>query len=95
MHKPKVMHLASLASRDIAVRLRSVEEKLRPEWESRPYQFIVPDDVKRDMLQHSSPAPIDGDSFERTLIAYCVAYRVRPERIRCASGTLDRAAQIR
>jgi hypothetical protein len=80
--KPKVLHLASLASHDIAVRLRYVEENLRPEWESRPYHFIVPDDVKHDILSHSSPHPIDEESLDRTLIGYCVAYDVNPENIR-------------
>lgn len=82
MQKPKVLHLASLASHDIAVRLRTVEENLRPEWESRPYQFIVPDDIKHDILRQNSPHPIDQDSLDRTLIGYCIAYEVKPENIR-------------
>lgn len=82
LQRPKTLYLASLASHDIAVRLRHVEESLRPEWESRPYQFIVPDSVKFDILRSSSPLPIDGDSLDRTLIGYCVAYDVKPENIR-------------
>jgi hypothetical protein len=77
-----VLHLASLASHDIAVRLRYVEENMRPEWESRPYQFIVPDDVKLDILRRSTPHLIDQDSLDRTLVGYCVAYDVKPENIR-------------
>ena len=80
--KPKVLQLASLASHDIALRLRYVEENLRPEWESRPYQFIVPDDVKHDILTHITSRQIDEDSLDRTLIGYCVAYNVNPENIR-------------
>ncbi|KAF2261089.1 RNI-like protein [Lojkania enalia] len=82
LQRPKVLHLASLASHDIAVRLRYVEENLRPEWESRPYQFIVPDDVKRDILRQASPHPIDQDSLDRTLTGYCIAYGIQPENIR-------------
>ncbi|KAF2676765.1 leucine rich repeat protein-like protein [Lentithecium fluviatile CBS 122367] len=82
LQRPKVLHLASLASHDIAVRLRYVEENLRPEWESRPYQFIVPDSVKHDIFRQASPHPIDQDSMDRTLVGYCVAYDVKPENIR-------------
>jgi hypothetical protein len=82
LQRPKVLHLASLASHDIAVRLRYVEENLRPEWESRPYQFIVPDNVKHDIFRQTSPKPIDQDSMDRTLVGYCVAYDVKPENIR-------------
>lgn len=82
LQKPRVLHLASLASHDIAVRLRYVEENLRPEWESRPYHFIVPDDVKHDIFRQSSPRQIDQDSLDRTLTGYCIAYNVKPENIR-------------
>jgi len=79
LQRPKVLHLASLASQDIAVRLRYVEENLRPEWESRPYHFIVPDAVKHDIFRQASPHPIDQDSLDKTLIGYCIAYDVKPE----------------
>ena len=82
LQRPKVLYLASLASHDIAFRLREVEEVMRPEWESRPYQFVVPDDVKRDILGRSTSHPIDKDSLDKTLIGYCVAYDVKPENIR-------------
>ncbi|KAF2446188.1 RNI-like protein [Karstenula rhodostoma CBS 690.94] len=82
LQRPKVLHLASLASHDIAVRLRYVEENLRPEWESRPYLFIVPDPVKRDILRQASPHGISQDSLDRTLIGYCAAYGVKAENIR-------------
>ncbi|CAO2649658.1 Nn.00g070430.m01.CDS01 [Neocucurbitaria sp. VM-36] len=79
LERPKVLHLASLASQDIAVRLRYLEGNLRPEWESRPYQFLVPDHVYQETARQESPHPIDQDSLDRTLIAYCVAYDVQPE----------------
>jgi hypothetical protein len=52
---------------------------MRPEWESRPYQYIVPDGMRQDLLRQPSPHPIDQDSLDRTLIGYCVAYDVQPE----------------
>ena len=79
LERPKILHLASLASHDIAVRLRHVEGNLRPEWETRPYQFLVPDHVDQDAARQESPHPIDHDSLDRTLIGYCVAYDVQPE----------------
>src|SRR5690348_824279 len=72
LERPKILHLASLASHDIAARLRYVEGNLRPEWESRPYQFLVPGDLEDDMLRQTSPHPIDQDSLDRTLIGYCI-----------------------
>jgi hypothetical protein len=58
-----------------------MEEGLRPEWETRPYQYNVPDDTREDMLRQASPHLIDQDSLDRTLIGYCVAYDVKPENI--------------
>ena len=81
MERQKTLHLASLASHDIAIRLRHVEEGLRPEWESRPYQFLVPDELDHELGRHASPRPIDQDSLDRTLIGYCIAYDVQPENI--------------
>jgi uncharacterized protein YjbI with pentapeptide repeats len=79
--RAKTIQLASLASRDIASRLRQTEEGMRPEWESRPYQYIVPEELRQDMLRQPSPHPMDQDSLDRTLIGYCVAYDVQPENI--------------
>lgn len=54
---------------------------MRPEWESRPYQYLVPEGLRQDMIRQPSPHPIDQDSLDRTLIGYCVAYDVQPENI--------------
>ncbi|KAL6703113.1 hypothetical protein ACN47E_010175 [Coniothyrium glycines] len=81
MERPKVLHLASLASRDIAIRLRNVEAGLRPEWESRPYEYLVPEHVQNDTERLESPHPMDQDSLDRTLIGYCIAYDVQPDNI--------------
>jgi hypothetical protein len=58
-----------------------MEEGMRPEWETRPYQWLVPENLRQDMLRQASPHPIDQDSLDRTLIGYCVAYDVQPENI--------------
>jgi len=58
-----------------------MEGHLRPEWESRPFEYVVPDDVRLDISRQPSPHPMDQDSLDRTLIGYCVAYDVRPENI--------------
>ncbi|KAF2457042.1 hypothetical protein BDY21DRAFT_392022 [Lineolata rhizophorae] len=87
LQPPKVLYLASLASRDIAIRLRHVETFLRPEWESRPYMFMVPEDVRREILAERSPERVPEDYFDRTLTAYCIAYNLRPRNIRY--GVLD------
>ncbi|KAL5121759.1 hypothetical protein ACEQ8H_000446 [Pleosporales sp. CAS-2024a] len=79
LERAKTIHLASLASHDIAFRLRYMEEGMRPEWESRPYQYVVPPVLRPNMLRPPSPHSIDQDSLDRTLVAYCVAYDVQPE----------------
>ncbi|KAH8733218.1 leucine rich repeat protein-like protein [Phaeosphaeriaceae sp. PMI808] len=81
LERPKTVHLASLASHDIATRLRYMEVGMRPEWESRPYQYNVPDDLRQDTLRQASPHPVDQDSLDRTLTGYCIAYDVQPENI--------------
>ncbi|OSS45242.1 hypothetical protein B5807_10238 [Epicoccum nigrum] len=81
LEKPRTFHLASLASHDIAVRLRYVEEALRPEWESRPYTLVVPEPVRDDILRQPQGHMMDQDSLDRTLIGYCIAYGVQPENI--------------
>jgi hypothetical protein len=100
--RAKTIQLASLASHDIASRLRQTEEGMRPEWESRPYQYTVPEELRQDMLRQPSPHPMDQDSLDRTLIGYCVAtmyspkisaikYRIRP-RTPLASSSYHREA---
>ncbi|KAF2095237.1 RNI-like protein [Rhizodiscina lignyota] len=78
----KVLHLASLASRNIASHVRKVEDRLRPEWETRPYYIDDPLQMRPDSIAASNTLSLDIDSFDRTLIAYCVAYRIRPDNIR-------------
>ncbi|KAF2755947.1 leucine rich repeat protein-like protein [Pseudovirgaria hyperparasitica] len=84
LRKPKVFQLASLASHEIAIRLRAMEEQLRPEWESRPFKLFLPKNVSDDILRNANANAhaVDLDSLDRTLIGYCVAYDVNPSSIR-------------
>lgn len=81
LKRPKTLYLASLAAPDLAIRLHHVENMLRPDCDQRLFKFTVPQHVE-DQL----PAPVDIDAeehccFERTLIAYCIAYGVNPSSI--------------
>ncbi|KAI9714779.1 MAG: hypothetical protein M1820_000068 [Bogoriella megaspora] len=80
--RPSILHLASLDSVDIAVRLRHVELALRPEWTARPYTFTVPQTVERDFLRTDAIHEDEHSSLDKTLIAYCMAYDVNPSNIR-------------
>ena len=82
LQKPRVLHLASAASFEIAARLHWSENFLRPECDYRIFKFRVPMEVD-DLLQPlAAPDVEDHNCFERTLIGYCVAYGVNPSNIR-------------
>lgn len=82
MQKSKTLLMASLAAGDIATRLHHVDHYLRPEWEPRPYIFLVPDIVKEQILATSVSQSIDETSLDRTICAYCIAYNIPPNLIR-------------
>lgn len=82
MQKPKTLLMASLAAGDIATRLHHVDHFLRPEWEPRPYIFLVPDAVKEQIVATSTIQKIDESSLDRTICAYCIAYNIPPNLIR-------------
>ena len=78
------LHLASIAGINIALRLKQVENFLRPSWITRPYQFQIPEDVEDDVLADWQ-IPDDGHTVcDRTLIAYCRAYGVDSYNVRYA-----------
>ncbi|KAI9672188.1 MAG: hypothetical protein M1831_002002 [Alyxoria varia] len=78
------LHLASIASINIALRLKQVENFLRHSWRTRPYHFQIPEDVEDDMLVDWQ-IPDDGHTvYDRTLIAYCRAYGVDSYNVRYA-----------
>lgn len=82
LQKPKTLLMASLAAGDIATRLHHVDHFLRPEWEPRPYIFLVPEAVKEQIVATSATQKIDETSLDRTICAYCIAYNVPPNLIR-------------
>ncbi|KAL0262204.1 hypothetical protein SLS55_003643 [Diplodia seriata] len=82
MQKPKTLLMASLAAGDIATRLHHVDQFLRPEWDPRPYIFLVPETVKAQINTTLTPQTVDEMSLDRTLCAYCIAYNIPPNIIR-------------
>jgi len=79
----KVFQLASLAAVEVAVRLRQAERYLRPSWGQRPYKLQLPNDPEQESHAGQETLPDEADeSFDRTLIAYCVAYNINPSIIR-------------
>ena len=82
LQKPRTLYLASCASHEIAARLHFSENYLRPECGHRLYRFSAPKDVT-DLLAPPAAADVEEHScFDRTLIAYCVAYGLNPSNIR-------------
>lgn len=75
------LHLASSSANDVALCVRQAAEYLRPNWTEQPFIWNVPDNLEEALL----PVPEsdeDNMCFDRTLTAYCVAYRIDPSNIR-------------
>ena len=77
---PFAMHLASSNAGDIVLGIRNASMYLRPEWTVLPFVFNVPLELDDSMDPPNFPAD-DYGSFDRTLVAYCVAYGVDVSRI--------------
>lgn len=82
LQRSKTLSLASLSAPEIATRLHTVENILRPEYGTRIFKFMVPHELEEQL-----PPPVDSDAEEhccldRTLTAYCIAYEVSPANIR-------------
>lgn len=74
----KQLELAASATTDIALILVRAGQYLKPQWLDYNFQFNGP----RRLLE-TADVPIDAEDedygcFERTLVAYCMAYNVRP-----------------
>ncbi|KAK6439039.1 hypothetical protein LTR95_004754 [Oleoguttula sp. CCFEE 5521] len=76
------LYLASTASYEIAARLHSAENFLRPEYATRLYKMDVPPEVEEMLIPGVSTSGEELFAFERTLTAYCVAYGMSPANIR-------------
>lgn len=82
LKRTKTLHLASLASHDIALKIHSIEHFLRPECAHWLYKFNVPPEVEERVTTLAESNEEDHCSLDRTLTAYCIAYDVNPARIR-------------
>ncbi|KAF2172777.1 hypothetical protein M409DRAFT_62475 [Zasmidium cellare ATCC 36951] len=82
LQKPRILHLASSASHEIAARLHYAENFLRPECGHRLFRFTAPAEVE-DLLPPPAASDVEEHScLDRTLSAYCVAYGVNPTNVR-------------
>ena len=82
--KPRVFVLASLAASEIALRIRQIENYFRPDWHSKPYIFEIPPKVEdaEHILDEYEPFEDSEPQFDRTLVAYSMAYRFKPHDVR-------------
>lgn len=79
--RPVQFHLASLAASEIAVQIRQSEVYLRPLWLHKPYTFVLPGHSDDGDVEQNTDQE-DLGCFDRTLIAFCVAYGVNAGSIR-------------
>lgn len=84
--KPTWLHLASLSSADIAIRLRHADELIRPEWpsETRPFTLNAPARVEQEYLPVDHAISGEHANFPATLSAFCIAYGCNPANVRYA-----------
>lgn len=82
LQKPRILHLASASSFEIAARLHWSENFLRPECGYRLFKFKVPTEVDDLLLPPAAADVEEHGCLDRTLIAHCVAYGVNPSNIR-------------
>jgi len=78
-----VFNLASLAASEVALRLFQLERFLRPGWQQRPFKIQLPHGRRADGHFEIEDLPEEADeTFDRTLISYCVAYNINPSVVR-------------
>ncbi|KAF2151125.1 RNI-like protein [Myriangium duriaei CBS 260.36] len=82
LKRPKTLHLASLASHDISLKIHGREHYLRPECAHWLYKFNVPPEVEEQVAVPVESSEQDHCFLDRTLTAYCIAYDVNPAKIR-------------
>jgi len=75
-----------LAASEVALRLYQLELFLRPGWQQRPFKLQIPQDRRSaghlETENIESQPEDDEETFDRTLISYCVAYNINPSVIR-------------
>ncbi|MCJ1445395.1 MAG: hypothetical protein MMC23_005900 [Stictis urceolatum] len=82
LQQPQYLYLASTSANDIALCVRQAVEFLRPTWLEVPFEWKVPANLDEALLPIPGSDEDDYQHFDRTLIAYCVAYKVDPSNIR-------------
>ncbi|KAK5733916.1 hypothetical protein LTR17_009323 [Elasticomyces elasticus] len=81
LQRARTLYLASSSSYEIAARLHSAENFLRPECGHRLYRFTVPPEVE-EILAPAAVSDEENACLDRTLTAYCIAYGVNPGNVR-------------
>lgn len=84
LQSPDVLELAASATQDIAISIVRSWQYLKPLWEDFNFNFACP----RRLVQmcESATTPVDEEigCFDRTLVAYCLAYKCNPDNIQYA-----------
>ncbi|RDW89643.1 putative leucine rich repeat protein [Coleophoma cylindrospora] len=78
MHPVKVLELAAAANPEIAAFIFKASYYVKPQWIDTTFMFGGPENIL-DSIEHfdmEEPDPIGH--FERTLVAFCLAYNVNP-----------------
>ncbi|KAL9610310.1 MAG: hypothetical protein Q9167_004972 [Letrouitia subvulpina] len=75
------LFLAALCANEVALSIRRTAEYLRPEWIEQPFVWSIPPGVEDDLLPFPSEQE-ENKCFDRTLTAYCAAYKLDTSNIR-------------
>lgn len=79
----EVLDLAASTSREIAISILNAWKFLKPLWEDHNFNFSGP----RNVIVLSESSEVNNEDlgcFDRTLVAYCLAYKVPPSNIQYA-----------
>ena len=80
LQKPVALQLEASDVFEIVTCLRSAAEYLRPQWIQQPILMTIPKALEDEVTANEWPFE-ENESFERTLIAYCSAFKVDTSRI--------------
>ncbi|KHJ34377.1 putative leucine rich repeat protein [Erysiphe necator] len=79
----EILDLAATTAPDIAISILKTWQFLKPFWEDHNFNFSGP----RNVISQSEPSDTNNEDlgcFDRTLVAYCLAYKVAPTNIQYA-----------
>ena len=77
MQLPKLLDLAASAPTDIALVLYRASQHLRPQWLDQTFVFNAPRRLLETADMPHIPQQEDLGGFDKSLVAYCLAYSVR------------------